>query len=258
MRSSKDFRFDKRKISIDIRLTPFYLLCFVTKNTKGRSRRVSGKRRGERRDDHQRAPMMPALSKNVFGFPTKLVAKLRYCDIFQITSTTGSIAKEVLNINSTFDPDQTGTGHQPMYRDTYAGIYDQYAVISAKAYVTFVSNATTSAMLVGTVIDDDSSTSSVFQTLCEQSTGEHYLIPNATGSLNNHRFVVNWDCKKHLGIDPYSSESYKTPVGSNPTEISTLLCWAYPADGSSTTTTTVFVELEQTVLWTELSTPTQS
>jgi len=202
--------------------------------------------------------MMPALSKNIFGFPTKLVTKLRYCDIHQLTSTAGSIGKQLYNINSTFDPDQTGTGHQPMYRDTYAGIYDQYAVVSAKITVIFISNAATSAMLVGTVVDDDSSTSSTFQTLCEQSTGEHYLIPNSTGSLNNHKFVINWSAKNHLGIDPYASETYKTAVASNPTEISTLLCWAYPADGSSTTSTTIFVEVEQTVLWTELATPVQS
>ncbi len=187
-----------------------------------------------------------------------MATKLRYCDIYQITSTTGSTAKQLLNLNSTFDPDQSGVGHQPLYRDTYAGIYDQYAVISAKIRVTFVSNATTSAMLVGCVIDDDNTASTTLSTLCEQSTGVHWLIPNSSGSLNNHTFYLNWSAMKHLGIDPYTSELYKTAVGSNPTEISTLCIWAAPADGTSTTTTTVFVELEQTVLWTELSTPTQS
>lgn len=198
------------------------------------------------------------MGANIFGFPPKMVAKLRYCDTYQITSTAGSIAKQVLYLNSTFDPDNTGTGHQPLYRDTYAAIYLQYAVISAKVRLTFVSNAATSAMLVGGLIDDDNSTSTTVSVLCEQSSGQHWLIPNATGSLNTHTFYFNWNCMKWLGIDPYASETYKTAVGSNPTEISSFLIWAAPCDGSSTTTTTVFVEMEQTVLWTELTTPTSS
>lgn len=194
----------------------------------------------------------------IFGFPQRLMTKLRYFDTFQISSTSGSIAKQVLNLNSTFDPDQSGVGHQPLYRDTYASIYDQYAVVSCVAKITFISNATTSAMLVGCVVDDDSTTSTSVNTLVEQNTGQHKLLPNATGALNNHSFIVEWSAAKHLGIDPFTSESYKTAVGSNPTEISTLLLWAWPADSLSTTTTTVCCELEQTVLWTELSTPTTS
>jgi len=228
----------------------------IAKQNKRGSRRGTGKRSATRRDElHIKS--IP-LGKNVFGFPLKMVTKLRYCDIYQITSSSGSIGKQVLNMNSIWDPDQTGSGHHPLYRDKYAAIYDQYAVISTKARVTFVSNAATSAMLVGVVTDDDSTTSSTPATLCEQNTSQHWLIPNATGALNNHTFYHNWSCMKHLGIDPYTSELYKTAMGGNPTELATLLCWAYPADGSATTTTTVFVELEQTVLFTELQTPVQA
>ncbi len=228
----------------------------IAQKTKRGARRGSGKRSAARRDELHIKPI--TLGKNVFGFPLKMVTKLRYCDVYQMSSTTGSIGKQVVNINSIWDPDQTGSGHHPLYRDKYATIYDQYAVVSAKIRVTFVSNATTSAMLVGVVTDDDSTTSSTFQTLCEQNTSQHWLIPNSTGALNNHTFYHNWSCMKHLGIDPYTSELYKTAQGANPTEIATLLCWAYPADGTASTTTTVFVELEQTVLFTELATPVQA
>ncbi len=210
-----------------------------------------------RRDDSYNVPILP-LGRHIYGFPEKLVTKLKYAEILQITSTAGGNAGNIFNINSTFDPNQSGIGHQPLYRDTYAAIYDQYAVISATAKVTFISNATTSAMIVGVVIDDDSSISSTIETLIEQSTSQTHLIPNATGALNNHTFNISWSAKKHLGIDPFTSESYKTAVGSNPSEISTLAVFAKPADGSSTTTTTVLVEIIQTVLFTELTTPVQS
>jgi hypothetical protein len=161
-------------------------------------------------------------------------------------------------INSAFDPDSTGTGHQPLYYDTYSSVYDQYAVISAKIKVTFLSNATTSGMIFGGVVDDDTSSSSTYQTLCEQTTSTHMMLSNATGSDSRRTITINWNAKDHLGIDPYASETYKTAVGVNPTETSTLIIFAKPADGSSTTTSLVFVDLEQTILFTELSTPVQS
>jgi hypothetical protein len=197
-------------------------------------------------------------AEHVFGFPNKLMSKLRYVDTYAVTSTSGSIGKQVLYLNSTFDPDNTGTGHQPLYRDTFAAIYDQYAVVSADVIVTFVSNAATSPMLVGCVVDDDAATSSTINTLCEQSNGQNAMLPNATGAPTVHTFRYHWDCKKILQIDPYLSETYKTAVGSNPTEVSSMLLWAAPADTVSTTTTLIHVELEQTVLWTELTSPVQS
>jgi len=197
-------------------------------------------------------------AEHVFGFPNRLISKLRYVDTYSLSSSGGSTGKQILYLNSTFDPDNTGTGHQPLYRDTFAAIYDQYAVISADVTVTFVSNATTSPMRIGMVIDDDNSTSTTVNTLCEQSNGVNALLPNATGAPSMHVFKMHWDCKKILQIDPFASETYKTAVGSNPTEISSLLLWAAPADLTSTTVTIVSVELEQMVLWTELTSPTQS
>lgn len=193
-----------------------------------------------------------------FGFPNRVISKLKYSDTYPLSSTAGSIGKQVLYINSTFDPDNTGTGHQPLYRDTFATIYDQYAVVSATIRVTFVTTAVGVPMLVGALIEDDNATSTTANTLIEQSNGQSAMLANATGSPSTHTFVVNWDCKKILQIDPYTSESYKTSITSNPTEVSSLLLWSAPADTASSATTYVHVVMEQVVLWTELATPTQS
>lgn len=203
-------------------------------------------------------PKLMALPPLVNGFPEKMYTKLRYVDFYAITSSAGSTAKQLMNINSTYDPDQSGVGHQPLYRDTYASIYDQYAVVKATARVTFNSNATTSAMVCGVVIDDDSTTSTTITTLLEQNNGKSLLIAQSTGSLSNRTISVEWSAQQHLNIDPFTSQTYKTAVGSNPSELSTLLIYAAPADGQSTTTTVVMVELEQWVLFTELTTPVGS
>jgi hypothetical protein len=195
---------------------------------------------------------------SVFGFPDRLVTKLRYSDILNNSSTAGSLVTYIYRWNSTFDPDLSGTGHQPLYRDTYAAVYDQYAVIRATAKVRFDNPNAAVGFICGVVTDDDSSPSSTFQTLMEQSHGQSETLTPLSGSHSSHEFVITWDCASVLNIDPFTSESYKTAVGSNPTEISTLIMWSKPIDGSSTASVQVCVELIQEVLWTELTTPTQS
>jgi hypothetical protein len=193
-----------------------------------------------------------------FGFPHQLLTRVRYYDTYAMTVTVGSLGKQVMRWNSTFDPDFTGSGHQPLYRDTYAGIYDHYAVVAAEANIKIVNVFATSPLIVGCVTDDDSSSAGTVSVLCEQNTGEHMMLPPLSGSLSSVTFTPQWNCKRVLGVDPYSSEEYKTAVGSNPTEESYLHIWGTVTDGTSSTSIIVSVELVQTVLWTELTTPSSS
>jgi hypothetical protein len=194
----------------------------------------------------------------VFGFPDRIVTRLRYVDYHNLTCTAGALGTYIYRWNSLFDPNQTGTGHQPLYFDTLAGVYDQYAVISAKAMITFTNPSTTVATLCGVVTDDDTSTSATFQTLMEQNHGQSMLVTPLSGSLSEWTVKPTWDCASVLGIDPFASETYKTAVGSNPTEVSTLAFWAIPSDGASTIILPTRIQLEFEVLFTELTTPTQS
>jgi hypothetical protein len=201
-------------------------------------------------------PPVVQFTPNVFGFPDRLMTRLRYSDFGTIASTSGGVSSYKFRWNSTFDPDHTGTGHQPLYRDTYAGIYDQYAVVRARARVRF-SNQTTSLFFVSLNTDDDTTVSTTATTLAEQSHGVSTIVTALTGSHSYVELVANWDCAQFLNIDPYTSETYKTAVGSDPTEQSILALIAATADGS-TATINFQIILEQDVLWTELSTPSQS
>lgn len=192
----------------------------------------------------------------MFGFPDKLLARLRYHDSSTITSTTGGIASYKFRINSCFDPNQTGVGHQPLYYDTYNTIYDHYSVVSARAIVRFT-NTNTSPFFVGVTVDDDSAASTNVDTIIEQSHSNSALLTPLTGSKSEKIFTLNWDCEKVLGINPFASETYKTAVGSNPAEESYLIVYAATTD-NSTNTINFDVILEMNVLFTELTTPTQS
>ncbi len=57
---------------------------------------------------------------------------LRYCDSYSFTLAATTASSQVMNLNSLFDPDRTGVGHQPMGFDTLATIYNRYRVLKAK------------------------------------------------------------------------------------------------------------------------------
>lgn len=245
---------------------PLPILYPIANNTRGRGRRPTKRRGGQRNGRPNRNGLAALVQKGKpsdmqripgLGFPSAVVCNLRYCDTYALTITTGSLGTQKMRWNSTFDPDQSGIGHQPLYRDTFATIYDHYAVVSAYVEVSFVNNAAF-PILVGMVTDDDTSPSTDVHVLMEQAYGVHKLLPPQAGSLSTCVLRSDWDCKKVLKIDPFGSESYKTAVGSNPTEESILSIWATTTDGVSSSSVIVNVTLVQHVLWTELATATLS
>lgn len=70
----------------------------------------------------------------------RTLAKLKYSESF---STTGATIDQVMNLNSLYDPDRTGTGHQPYGFDQYATWYNRYRVYKTKVILKAVNLNTT-------------------------------------------------------------------------------------------------------------------
>ncbi len=233
-------------------------------NKQNTNRKALRNRSTKRKNGSGRASDMAHVSLNpitrfnpvTFGFPDRLMTTLRYHNIVAVSSVAGATGKQVYSWNSIYDPDITNVGHQPLYRDTYAAIYDHYAVVSARARVR-ITNPNSTSFLTGVVTDDDSTTSSSIDTLSEQNHGMHILLQPLSGSRSEVEYNLSWDCKKILGVDPYTSMAYKTAVGSDPTETSTLTIWGADVTGSTNGLLTDII-IEYDVLFTELSTPVQS
>jgi len=60
-------------------------------------------------------------------FPPRLSRTLRYVDMYLLSSSSGSVVSQVMRVNSLFDPDQTGTGHQPRGFDQLCSSTGPYA-----------------------------------------------------------------------------------------------------------------------------------
>jgi hypothetical protein len=76
----------------------------------------------------------------IFGFiKPREVATLHYMDIFYDSLAAGAASIYTFRSNSIFDPDFTGTGHQPYGHDTLVALYNRYRVINLSWKITFPS-----------------------------------------------------------------------------------------------------------------------
>jgi hypothetical protein len=182
------------------------------------------------------------VGKQVYGFPPTLLTRLRYCDTVSMASTSGSIAKYLFRVNDIFDPDYTGSGHQPLYRDTFAAIYDFYTVKSARVTLTITNGGNIPAPC-GVLLDDDTTVSTSASVLMEQNTGKHHLLPAQSGSISSHTFHLDFDAKKFYGWDVMTAYGSKTLVANTPSIPAYFVSWAQPADLASTVTYYITIEI---------------
>lgn len=77
--------------------------------------------------------------------PDRYMCKMKYADAFQIPAI-GSVYR--FNLNSTFDPNRSGTGHQPYGRDQLATLYNRYRVWKVSYAISFFNSSTTAKVAV--------------------------------------------------------------------------------------------------------------
>lgn len=134
-----------------------------TKKRTNKRKRTYKKRRGVFR-----------LQKSMpVGFPKTNVVKLRYVESFEINPTTGALGYHRFRANSCFDPNYTGTGHQPNGFEQWSQFYNHYVVIGSKINVRFtlasLTTDTGGMMVCGVSLTDDVTSTSSLTLLLEQS-----------------------------------------------------------------------------------------
>lgn len=217
--------------------------------------------RNRRREESDSVHIVPVvrLPRGIYGFPPRLRTKLRYASAssLSITSTTGSVGKLFMSCNSIYDPDRTNAGHQPLYHDTFATVYNHYAVVDSTITVKYVNANADKLFNIGLNLEDNAAGTSTLDTAIEQSGGTAEVL----GIVQSSRSVLNltktFSAVKHLGIDPFSSEEYKTPIGADPTEEYFFMIWCAETV-AATGSVYLQVIVEYDVIFSELATPTQS
>lgn len=67
----------------------------------------------------------------------KLIVRLKYSDVIEWDPTTLATQTQLFNMNSAYDPDETGVGHQPYGFDQLAGLFAHYRVYKLSWHIQF-------------------------------------------------------------------------------------------------------------------------
>ena len=70
--------------------------------------------------------------------PDYFTVRLKYSDYYLLQNATGAVKFQTFNLNSIYDVDATGVGHQPNGRDRWASLYAYYRVLESKIKVHFL------------------------------------------------------------------------------------------------------------------------
>jgi len=189
------------------------------------------------------------------GFPKELRIKHRYVQTVRLISTAGSLAKQVFSCNGMYDPDITGTGHQPYYFDDLSALYNHYTVLKSKITCDVVATGTI-PFKFGIMIDDDTSAPANADTLAE-SPNSSYGVVDMQGS-GPKKFRKSWVASQNFGPNAIGDPNLQGTSAANPSEQQFYHLWAQTTDGASTSSLDVQVTIEFEAIWQELKTPSGS
>lgn len=154
------------------------------------------------------------------GFPDSEVATISYSDEIGVTGTT--YAQYTFRGNCVYDPDETYTGHQPLYYDQYTAVYSKYKVTSSKMRVTVANyNASASAVAVLTPSSEILTITSYPVAMEQPYAKRTELIPISTRQGAQSSVSSSMSTQKMLGLSAsqFASEDYSALTGAIPLSV---------------------------------------
>jgi hypothetical protein len=197
---------------------------------------------------------MPATMQSLGpqGFPKKLRCVHKYVESLTFTAGAASDVRQ-FSCNGLFDPNISGTGHQPLYFDQLTAIYNHYTVFRSKC--TYQVILTSVPCLVSHYIEDDTSVSTGSQS-AEMSTSTVTVHSNLAVRPTNLTRV--WDAKQFFGGDIFDNDLLQGSASANPTEQMYFTFNVTAMDGVTAPSYSVLVEVLYEAVWDELKTVAQS
>jgi len=195
---------------------------------------------------------------NTIGFPPVLSVKHRskliYNDNRQLTFSAAAANAYVFSANGLFDPDITGTGHQPMGFDQLMALYEHYTTTNAKITVNFVNESATENAYVGIAIFPSDTVETGYTKLVENGLLKRGWVAAKDGNPKS-QCVLSSACKiskingragNIVGDDLYRGDS-----ASNPSEQTYFHIFGYNVATVSSCTIRFDVILEYDATFTE-------
>jgi len=187
------------------------------------------------------------------SFPANRRVKMRYSTTSSFACTAGAVGSHLFSLNSAYDPDYSGAGHQPLGFDQWSIFYRSYIVEKAKIRVEILNYSAFQAV-AGVLLDNNASIPSTGDLIMEQPTCESRMVlaqnPTYTKPTVFTKAVAMKDWFNVTNVlDDVARFGAKTSA--DPTNICYCAIWGRELQAASTTTIYFKVLLEQTVVFSE-------
>jgi len=167
-------------------------------------------------------------SRGNMPMPMSWTTTHRYCAVVTFNPPAGTPSNWIFSANGLYDPDITGTGHQPMGFDQMMAFYNHYEVIGAKIRFTPHLGAEGSAFNYGVKLDDSSTFAvSNIEGILEHPLNNWKSWSGPYTSLSNFDVVQTFSNKRFFG-DKSGDRATWGDAASNPQDQAYFLCWIAP------------------------------
>lgn len=177
---------------------------------------------------------------------TRVNCTMIYCENELVLNpgAIGILAVNIFDLNSLFDPNVSGTGHQPAHFDQLMSMYESYQVIGVDYKISALNPDTLDA-IYGVSLSDSLIPQSNTQVYIENGNTQWKLAARiASGGPSICEFSGYVDLAKLHGMSKsayLADETYQGQVSGPPRDRAFLHVWAGPANGTSDIGNQVFV-----------------
>lgn len=192
-----------------------------------------------RRMNRKRFPKRKSSKKNYrplytvnYPLAKTTVRRLKYVDYFNINPAAGLFGSYIFSANGLYDPNISGTGHQPYAFDTLMQMYNHYIVLGSKIRVTAFQVTGGAPFTLGIKLDDDGiGTGALLTELMEQPDVKRvYSIDTTKPAIVTKTFSA----KKQFGTKFITGDdAYRGSVTANPSEGSNFIVYVGPINETS-------------------------
>lgn len=178
-----------------------------------------------------------SVPRGVYGFPETLTTVIRYNDVWTIQGTSGGTGGNVVRMNSCYDPDYSGLGHQPLYYDQFTPIYDNYVVLASTVTANFspltddTETTTTGPYTVGITGSNSPTFSTSSTVLAEQNKSVTTVVGRDKGT-SVASLTLSYTPRQCLGKSP-DDDVISATVGNNPSMNWYANLWCADDNGTS-------------------------
>lgn len=228
-----------------------------------RKRKHGGQQRFVRRVRRRAMPVVGPRAMSQWSAPatTSLKASLRYNTVGTTLNpgAGGSISVHVFSANGMYDPDVSGSGHQPRGFDQYMAMYDHYCVIGSKITVMVSPRAGSTYPVIVGISQKDAGGPLANGNEYMESRGTTFRLLGARESANVATLTSNFSLRKFQTIKNWmDNPDLRGSAASNPVEQSYFHVWAEPVQGQDSQPLDVVVTVDYIAVFTEPHTPVQS